>query len=103
MEQIFEKVIEIEQRAKEVYEDAVKQTKQMKEELQREIHERENEIKEMAAAKIRQLEASGKKDVDDRLERINRQVQEKLLQLDAIALENAKKWEDVIFSRIIGE
>ena len=103
MEQIFEKVIEIEQRAKEVYEDAVEQTKQMKETLQRDIQERENEIKEMAAAKIRQLSVSGEKDVDERLERINRQVQEKLSQLEAVALENAKKWEDLVFSKIIGE
>lgn len=103
MEYVFEKVIEIEHRAKEAYADAVEQTKQMKETLQREILERENEIREMAEGKISQLKTSGKKDVDDKLERINRQIQEKLAMLEAEALKNAKMWEELVFSRIIGE
>lgn len=103
MEQVFEKIIDIENRAKEVYADAIDQKNQMKEVLQQEILQRGNEIREMADSKIRQLTASGKKDVDDKLDRINHQIQDKLSQLEAEASKNAIEWEDLIFSRIIGD
>lgn len=103
MEHVFEKIIEIENRAKEIYGEAIQEKDRLKSELAQVIQVREKEIGEMAGGKIRQLTASGKKDVEEKLERINTRIQEKLSQLEAEALQNANKWEELIFSHVIGD
>ncbi|MBP7176451.1 MAG: hypothetical protein KBA53_09630 [Thermoclostridium sp.] len=103
MEYVFKKIIEIDNRAKEIYEEAVAEKEQMKNFLAQDISKRENEIREMKQGKIDQLTSSGQRGVDEKLEWINRQIQEKLLQLENEASTNAKKWEEFVFSRVIGD
>lgn len=103
MEEVFEKIIQIENRAKEVYQEALQEKEHLKEGLQQEIEQRGTEIREMSEAKIRQLIASGKEEVDERLDHINRLIREKLEQLDSHAAANAEQWEEIVFSNVIGD
>lgn len=103
MEYVFKKIIEIENRAKEIYQEAVAGKEQMKDALAQEIGNREDDIRKMRQGKIDQLSSSGQRGVDEKLALINLQIQEKLSQLESEASTNAIKWEETIFSRVIGD
>lgn len=103
MEKVFERIIEIDRRAKEVYKEAVEEKENLHQELLQDINKRESEINEMAEARVQQMISSGRKDAEDRLDRINRQVREKLAFLDSQAAENARKWEELIFRNVTGD
>lgn len=103
MDKIFEKILEIENSAKEVYGEAVQEERRLRELLRNEIAGREQEILKMAEERINQLFSQSKKDVDERTDRINRQVGEKLSELEEQYNKNAKQWEDTVFYNVIGE
>jgi hypothetical protein len=103
MDKVFEKILEIENRAKEVYAEAVQKKEQIEDRLHDDIKIRKAEITEMTDAKIRQLVLSGEKELQEGIERINRKLQEKLMQLDEQVSKCATKWEDIIFSNVIGD
>lgn len=102
MDQVFERILEIENRAREVYEEATREKKRMEDNLLRLTKEREAEIREMADAKIKELALEGKKDVDGKIHRIQRQTSEKIAFLDSECSKKYDEWVNHVFNQVIG-
>ncbi len=103
MEEIFQRIIEIENRAKEVYEDAKQEEKRKKEAFFVEMKKKESEIQLMAEEKIKQLAMRSKEETKEKIDRMDRFIEEKLSHLEVVFDTNRNEWEDTIFRKVIGE
>jgi len=103
MEWIFQRILEIENRAKEVFNEAVNESEMTKKDLLEEIDKKEYEIKLMADEKINQLITQSKKETDKKLDHLDRVLKEKLLFLTQLYEKSREEWENNIFNNVIGE
>jgi hypothetical protein len=103
MEWIFQRIIEIENRAKEVFNEAVNKGEMAKKSLLEEIDKKETEIKLLADEKIKQLIMQNKKETDEKLNHLERVLKENLLFLEQAYVKNREEWENIIFNNVIGE
>ena len=103
MERIFKRIIEIENRAKEVYSEGVQEEHNMKEALMHDINKREEQIRQMANEKISQLVMQGSKEIDEKISGMDNLVKKKLILLEAVSQKRSEEWEEAIFRDITGE
>lgn len=103
MDKVFERVIEIENSAKELYKEAVIERERLLKETLLEIKDKGSEIQLMADEKIEQLITQSRKDVEVRINNINSSVKEKLLLMEEKYTKKAEEWEQQIFFNVIGE
>ncbi len=102
MEDIINDLIKIEKTAAEVVSKAVSD----KENMHYTIHQRTEEIKHRieanTAGRIKELYAAAQEESTKRVAEVKAHMETTLAQLQTDFVTNKEKWEDEIFSRIIG-
>lgn len=103
MDTVFKRVIEIDNRAKELYSEAVNERERIQQKTLQEIKNREAEIRLMADEKIKQLISQRRKDVEEKINGINDNMKEKLSVMEQKYTQNEDSWVQKIFLNVIGE
>jgi len=100
---IFQRIIEIDNSAKELFMEAAAEKERIQQEIHHEIKNRESEIKLMAEEKIELLIDQNRKELERRINEINGNVQEILTAMEEKYNLNADSWVQKIFTNVIGE
>lgn len=100
---IFKRVIEIDNRAKELYCEAAREKERLQQSTLTEIKGMESDIKLMADEKIERLISQSRKDLENKINDINNNLKEKLSAMEEKYIRNADMWEQKIFLNVIGE
>jgi len=103
MDEIIKKIIDIENNAKEVYNNALEREKQILASAHREIQEKEIEIKETSDKRIMQLTEQSRRDVEERINRIQNRIEEKIRYMEQWFTENEQMLVETIFKKVIGD
>ena len=103
MKEIFKRIIEIDNSAKELYREAAKEKERLQKEIVFEVKNMESEIKLMANEKIELLVSQNRKDIEEKLNDISKVVQQKLSEMEGKYTRNKDTWEQKIFLNVIGE
>ncbi|HEY8499166.1 MAG TPA: hypothetical protein VIL89_00990 [Clostridia bacterium] len=103
MEWIFQRILEIENRAKEVFNEAVNEGELVKKALLEEIDKKKFDIKLLADERIYQLITQSKKETSEKLNHLDKVLKEKLLFLEQLYERNKEEWENNIYINVIGE
>lgn len=103
MDEIIKKIIDIENNAKEVYNNALEREKQILASAHREIQEKEIEIKETSNERIMQLTEQSRRDVEERINRIQSRIEEKIRYMEQWFTENEQMLVETIFKKVIGD
>ncbi|UZQ85372.1 hypothetical protein ODU73_002505 [Thermoclostridium stercorarium] len=103
MNEIFRRIIEIDNRAKELFSEDAKERERLRQDTVREIESMRNQIRQMADEKIEQLVSQNRKDVDEKVKDINSAVAEKLTAMEEKYIQNADEWVERIFLSVVRE
>ena len=103
MENVINRILEIDKEARDRLDEAEKQKKQIFVEAKlEEAKIKEDHIKR-ADARILEVDATEKKFADEEMEKLEKVKLEQISKLDAIYEQNHISWEQDIFQRIVGD
>ncbi len=101
MEELIQRIINLEERANQVVLEAKEEEKRISQEASVEVDEMSKHIHEMADTKITQLKGRTQNESDDRIIRIYGDTAMKMRLMEEQAEKEQTFWEDDIFNRII--
>ncbi|NLY43781.1 MAG: hypothetical protein GX066_07405 [Clostridiaceae bacterium] len=102
MDDIIKKILEIEERAKQIVEDANCQKEKMDEEIKKEIDKMKEELQQRAKRKIQQIREKEMKEAHKKVSEIEEQSKRQLEAITVLASNKKKEWETMVINRIVG-
>ncbi|WHH61226.1 hypothetical protein [Petroclostridium sp. X23] len=102
MDAIIKKILEIEQKAQQIVDDADQEKQKIDEALELEIQDMEQEIHSKVERKIRQIREREMQEAQSRIKEINSKVKQQTESMIRYAAEKKDEWEDLLMNRIIG-
>lgn len=102
MEKIIPEIIEIEDKAKKLVEDAHNEEDAIFKAMEEEIVKMKARINEMTESKIKQISERNHKEAQEKINRIWTDTAKKLLCLEEWNQANTDKWIETVFSNVIG-
>lgn len=101
--EILNQIIDTENEAKTLRENAMKQQKELSDSINAEIKKMRDEANLSTDQKISDFQASEKKRAEDKLQRISMQHNEKVEQLRALYEDKHEIWANKLFDIVIGK
>ena len=102
MDDIIKKILEIEEKAKQIVEDANYQKKKMDEGIQKEIDKMKEQLQQRALRKIQQIREKELNEARKKVSEIEEQSRRQLESITVLAQNKKKEWETLVINRIIG-
>ncbi len=101
MKELINKIIDIEESAKEVTKEAIEKRKNLKKEIDLEVESLKETFMEKAKRRIKMVEEAEKQEAQDCLDEVRVRQGIALKKIDELCKKNAQKWEDDIFAKIV--
>lgn len=101
MEEVIKQIIDIEDKAQSIIDEAIKDKKTREQEHKARIEELEDAIVEDARRKVAQIREREFNEIKEAEEAKVRRCDERLVQMDAYAKENMEQWVEDLVKRVL--
>lgn len=101
MENVINRIIEIDQHAKQQLLKAAKRKEQILSDAKAEVAAIRQKVLDRASGRVAKVEEFEKTNADEKIEHIKDQMNSRIEMIDKTFIDNHKQWESEIYSRII--